>query len=435
MTNSKNEFFLRMLAFATTLVASLAYIEFKPKYTKNKILIPLYDYCGLIGNTPILSLASLSHLVTNSIANNRSSRGAAAPFVKVEILAKLEYNNPSRTCKDRVALGMVSSALARISVSSPPSKVTIVEGSSGSTGISLASIIKTMQKSTPFELSFTCVCPSDMSSQKKEMIDRLGGGVVSVEPASISSEQHYVNTARRLADEINNNGDLSHLAIFINQFENQDNPNVHYTTTGPEIITQLERADVKLDAFVVGAGTGGTITGCGRALKEHYCHHVEVVLADPQASVLCNKVRHGIAYVDEVSEQLIRRHRVDTIVEGIGLERVCGVFSSGLEVVDSAEIVTDQEVIFMAGGLLETEGVFVGGSTSVNFVASVRVAKRLALEKLRAGKGGTVTVLTTICDGGERHLSRMWNREFVTNERKLIFTDENFDFGTFVANL
>jgi cysteine synthase A len=196
------------------------------------------------------------------------------------------------------------------------------------------------------------VMPDDQSSQKREFLERLGCGVVVVKNCSISNPGHYVNVAKRIWEWIEGerrydeylwislqcnceerNGrtatksDIPKLikAAFMNQFENLANLHSHYTTTGPEIFHQLHG---EVDAFVMSAGTGGTIVGVGGYLKDNYWYkqHASstgnhrapprVVLVDPPGSSLYNKVKFGVAFAPQQSEQKLRRHRYDTLAEG-----------------------------------------------------------------------------------------------------------------------
>ena len=178
-----------------------------------------------------------------------------------------------------------------------------------------------------------------------------------------------------------------------------------------------------MDAFVMSAGTGGTISGVGRYLKERSDDRVRVVLVDPPGSVLCNKVRHGVAYAPHQRERLMRRHRYDTLAEGIGLDRITSNFSAGYETgnFDDAISVLDQEAVDMAHWLLREEGMFVGSSSAFNVSGAVRVARRMMTEGKReggrgGGRGSRRRVVTVICDGGQRHVTRFWNRDFIRGQ-------------------
>lgn len=151
------------------------------------------------------------------------------------------------------------------------------------------------------------------------------------------------------------------------------------------------------------AGTGGTVAGVGRFLKEKTMGKCRVVLVDPPGSVLYHKIQDGIAYTPQQAERSLKRHRYDTIAEGIGLDRLTHNISAGMEFVDEAIRVTDQEALDMAHWLLQSEGLWVGSSSSMNVVGAIRTA--LTLPKASR-------VVTVICDAGSRHVTRFWNREF-----------------------
>lgn len=273
---------------------------------------------------------------------------------------------------------------------------TIVEGTSGSTGISLSLAAAARGYRSHV------VMPDDQADEKVLLLRRFGAVVELVRPASISNPDHYVNVARRRAEELSQE---SGGAIFANQFENNANFDAHYLGTGPEL---WEQCGGDLDAFVMSAGTGGTIAGVARYLKEE-APRVQVFLADVQGSSLYNKVVRGVLYASEQAEQSVKRHRADTIAEGIGIDRLTSNFAQGLPEhngglagIDSAVRVSDQEALDMAHYLLAHEGLFVGSSAAVNCAAAVKVARYL-------GRGHAVA--TVLCDGGQRHLTKFYNPE------------------------
>ena len=400
-------------------------------------------YESLIGRTPLIKLTKLSAL----LGDGRS------------IYVKMECMNPGGTGKDRAALRMIQDAEAcgalpppldpcgvvpasatqntanartndhdsaeastgeesdhmdasiRMAVSRSRTGGIVVEGTSGSTGISLASLSAVRGHSA------IVVMPDDQAKEKQTMLRCLGAVVHVVPNAAISNPNQYVNVARRIADRINDRSDelgqdeelsagrcINIKATFINQFENLSNYSIHLEWTGPEIWSQ---AGGNIDAFVMSSGTGGTISGVGRYLKSHDCNpYCKVVLVDPPGSALYSKIKYGVAYASQQSERTLRRHRYDTLAEGIGLDRVTANFSMGCDaaVIDDAIRVSDQEAVDMAHWLLREEGLFVGSSSAMNVVGAVRVAASLP------ANSNTVTI---VCDGGQRHASRFWNRDFV----------------------
>lgn len=329
-----------------------------------------------IGHTPLVRLKALSAITGR------------------EILAKAEFlNGCGGSPKDRVALSMILSAEAQ-GVLTPHHGDTIYEGTSGSTGVSLAALARAR--------GYRChICmPSDMGAEKSDLLRQLGATVERVTPAPITSPDHFVNLARRRAAEhARRSGDGS-VGFFADQFESSANWTAHFRSTGPEIYAQTHGI---LAAFVAGAGTGGTISGVARYLKEEagMGQDLRVVLADPQGSGLFNKVKYGVMWSPYEREGTRRRAQVDTIVEGIGLTRITENFEAGRELIDDAVRVTDEQACKMARWLVENEGVFAGSSSAVNLVAAVVTATKLP-------EGSTV--VTILCDSGQRHLSKFYRR-------------------------
>jgi len=309
------------------------------------------------------------------------------------ILAKAEFLSPGGCQKDRVAKRILEEAVAG-GVLRPGG--TIVEGTSGSTGISLC------LAAAAHGYHVHIVMPDDQAEEKVLFLKRCGASVELVRPASITSPEHYVNVARRRAAEINDH-EGEGAALFADQFESPANFHAHYHGTGPEL---WEQCSQQLDAFVMSAGTGGTLAGVGRYLKE-VSPQTCVFLADVQGSSLYNKVARGVLYTEEQSERTVRRHRTDTIAEGIGLDRLTMNFARGLPEhnggipgIDAAFRISDQEGLEMAHYLLAHEGVFIGSSAAVNCVGAVRAARQL-------GPGRTIA--TVLCDSGLRHLTKFYN--------------------------
>ena len=369
-------------------------------------------YESLIGDTPMVRLPKLSALISRHI------------YVKMESL------NPGGTGKDRAALSMLKAAeaagrLPRAAATTvSPRRVVasnsnandapstydsilddvlqqsmhrsrtgglVVEGTSGSTGISLATLCASRGHAC------LVVLPDDQAAEKQGILKTLGAVVHVVPNAAISNPNHYVNVARRLAERARKVWGFS--AVFTDQFENVANYQVHCDQTGPEIARQCPG----LCAFVMSSGTGGTISGVGRYLKENGWSRCKVILVDPPGSALYNKVEHGVAYALQQRERSLKRHRYDTLAEGIGLDRVTKNLALGVNFIDTAIRVTDQEAVDMAHWLLENEGLWVGSSSAMNIVGAVRTA-------LDEAEGSIIA--TIVCDNGNRHLTRFWNRIF-----------------------
>ncbi|CAM9430599.1 unnamed protein product, partial [Discosporangium mesarthrocarpum] len=321
-------------------------------------------YEGLIGNTPIIRLRSLSEATG------------------CEILAKAEYLNPGGTSKDRIAANMIREAeeSGRLKPGG-----TVVEGTSGSTGIALASLCRAK--------GYKCVIvmPDDQAKEKVDLLKTFGAEVLQVRTASIASPDHYINAARLRASQLPG-------AVFMDQFETGANFRAHYQRTAPEL---FEQTHGRLDAFVMGAGTGGCIAGISCYLRDRGSH-AKTFLVDPPGSGLFNRVKHGVCYTTQMAERDVKRHRYDTIAEGIGNDHVTGNFA--LAEVKDAYLVSDQEAVFMAHYLLEQEGIFVGSSSAMNCVGAVLAAREL---------GPGHRIVTMLCDSGTRYASRFWNREYV----------------------
>ncbi|KAF1810688.1 cysteine synthase [Eremomyces bilateralis CBS 781.70] len=326
---------------------------------------------GLIGNTPLFKIKSLS-----------DETGC-------EILAKAEFlNGAGNSPKDRVALSIIQIA-EEDGLISPDSGDTIYEGTVGSTGISLAAICRAKGY-----LAHICM-PDDQAEEKYSLLLKLGAVVDKVRPAPIVDPNHFVNRARSLAEAHTNDPEKRGRGIFADQFETDANWMAHFNGTGPEI---YEQTTGRLDAFVTGAGTGGTISGVARYLKPRI-ERLKVVLADPQGSGLYNRIKFGVMFDPKEREGTRRRHQVDTIVEGIGINRVTRNLEAGRQLIDDAVRVTDAQASAMGRWLVEKDGLFVGSSSAVNCVAATKVARQL---------GPGHTIVTILCDSGTRHLSKFW---------------------------
>ena len=318
----------------------------------------------LVGNTPLVLVPSLS-----------KETGC-------EIYAKCEWMNPCGSSKDRIAKEILMDAMESKRITPGG---TVVEASSGSTGISLTRMARSIGLST------LIVIPNDQAQEKIHLLRRLGAAVELVKPASIVHPEHNVNVAKRRAAELSN-------SIFADQFENDANVRAHLKT-GQEIWEQTER---RIDAFVMSAGTSGTLAGVSQYLKSKN-PKVRVVLADPQGSSLFHAVKHGVLYAPEQSEKTIRRHRIDTIVEGVGLDRMTKNFKTAQPLIDEAFRVSDPEVVTMARRLLLEDGFFVGSSSALNSVAALKLAKVM---------GPGHVIVTVFCSSGERELTKVHDDEF-----------------------
>ncbi|CAO3645684.1 unnamed protein product [Cunninghamella blakesleeana] len=338
---------------------------------------------GLIGNTPLMKIRSLSEATGCTI------------------LGKAEFLNPGGSSKDRVALNIIQSA-EKSNILKPHQGSTVFEGTVGSTGISIAMISRAKGYNA------WIVMPDDQAKEKYQLLEKLGAHVEKVRPVSIIDKNQFVNLARTRAatfgkNETNKDVTIEHqekVGYFADQFENEANFQVHYQTTGPEIYQQT---DGQLDALVLGAGTGGTLSGLTCYLKP-LVPKLKIFLADPQGSGLYNKVKYNTMYSPTEKEGTRKRHQVDTVVEGIGINRLTRNFDLGRRWVDDAYRVTDDEAVRMSRFLVREDGLFLGSSSAVNCVAAVKVAKQL---------GPGHVIVTLLNDSGQRHLTKFWSDDYL----------------------
>ncbi|CAG8091475.1 unnamed protein product [Penicillium salamii] len=375
---------------------------------------------GCIGNTPLFRIKSLSDETGCEILGKAEvcGRGVHArtqltPSIVFE-RRRSKFQRPSRIKHDsNCALNKITKSINPTTdqtqaeeqgILTPHAGDTIYEGTSGSTGISLATLARAKGY-----LAHICL-PSDQAIEKSNLLLKLGAIVDRVPPAPIVEKDNFVNRARALAKthtassglESTSEDDLTTdermtrgRGFFADQFENEANWRAHYDGTGPELYAQCGG---QIDAFVAGAGTGGTISGVARFLKP-LLPKLEVVLADPQGSGLFNRVVYGVMFDVKEREGTRRRRQVDTIVEGIGINRVTANFEAGKELVDDAVRVTDAQALAMARWLVEKDGIFIGSSSAVNCIAAVKTARKL---------GPGHRIVTVLSDSGSRHLSRFW---------------------------
>jgi cysteine synthase A len=310
-------------------------------------------FIGTVGNTPLIRLRSVSE------------------ETGCEILGKAEFLNPGGSVKDRAALFIVQDAERRGALKPGG---TVVEGTAGNTGIGLAHICAAR--------GYKCVIviPNNQSPEKMDLLRTLGAEVRPVPPKPYVDNDNYQKIAGRLAASLPN-------AIWANQFDNVVNRQAHIETTGPEI---LRDTGGKVDAFVCATGTGGTLAGVARYLKQQK-PSVRIVLADPQGSALYNWIKTGEPKASGSS-----------ITEGIGTTRITANLDG--TPIDDAVTVDDPTCVKMVYRLLREEGLFVGGSTGINVAAAVQVARQL---------GPGHTIVTLLCDRGTLYAQRLFNAEWL----------------------
>ncbi|HUR91627.1 MAG TPA: pyridoxal-phosphate dependent enzyme [Gemmatimonadaceae bacterium] len=316
-----------------------------------------------IGWTPLIRL-------------NRVTRGLKTP-----VYVKAESYNPGGSIKDRIGLPIIERA-EREGRLKPGG--TIVEATSGNTGVGLA--IAAVLKG--YKCIFTM--PDKMSQEKVRLLKSYGAEVI-VTPTAVPPDhpEHYLVMARRIAAETPN-------AIFADQFYNDANPEAHYATTGPEIWEQTEG---RITHFVLAAGTGGTVTGAGRYLKEKN-PKLRVIVGDPAGSILAEKWRtRGASTIEGTPYK----------VEGIGQDKVPGTLD--LTLVDEFHTIGDKDAFAMARRLTREEGLFSGGSSGLMTHLAVRVAKEL--------NDPGALVVTLLCDTGERYLSKLYSDEWMRENQML----------------
>ena len=311
-----------------------------------------------IGNTPLVELRNLS-------------RGMPA-----KVFAKCEHMNPGGSVKDRIALAIVDDA-ERSGLLRP--SATIVEATAGNTGMGLALVAAVRG------YRLVCVMPEKMSVDKRVALQSLGARVVVTENAPLSSPKNFQNVARSMATE--------HGWFLADQFANPTNVRAHETTTAQEIVRQV---DGPIGAFVVGAGTGGTITGVGRVLKA-LDPRVRIVLADPVGSGLAHWIETGEIGPDAAYE-----------LEGIGASKPPANLDRS--VVDEAVRVTDAESFAITKRLVREEGMLVGGSAGANVAAALRVA---------ASGGLCGPVVTVLCDAWDRYRAKPWMQAWAQDSRNV----------------
>ena len=317
-----------------------------------------------IGNTPLIRLKRLS-----------DETGC-------EVLGKAEFQNPGGSVKDRAALFVIKDAEEQ-GLLRPGG--TVVEGTAGNTGIGLAHVCR----SKGYQL--VIYMPNTQSQGKVDLLRLLGAEVYPVPAVAFENPENYNHQAKRHAERMDN-------AVWTNQFDNIANRRAHIETTGPEIWHQTGG---KIDAFTCATGTGGTLAGVTRYLKDVSDGRVKTFLADPPGSVLHSYITNG---------GQLKERTGSSITEGIGQGRITDNLRLDIDLVDGALHISDEKSIEMVYRCLDEEGLYLGASSCLNVVAAKEVAEKL-------GQGNTV--VTVLCDGAYRYADRLFSRKWLLEKNLL----------------
>ncbi len=311
-----------------------------------------------IGNTPLIKLKKASELTGCTI------------------LGKAEFLNPGSSVKDRAALAIIQDAEKKGQIK--PGGI-IVEGTAGNTGIGLALVGNARGYRT------VIVIPNNQSQEKKDMLRLCGAELIEVPPAPYREPENYVHVSERKAQELAKSHPQG--AIWANQFDNIANRDGHYRTTGPEIWEQTEGT---VDGFICAVGSGGTLAGVEKFLREQK-QDIKIGLADPLGAALYHYYKHG-----ELKSE------GDSITEGIGQGRI----TKNIEdlTIDFPYQIPDAEALHIVFDLLKEEGLCLGSSSGINVAGAIHLAKEL---------GPGHTIVTVLCDFGTRYISKMFNPAFL----------------------
>jgi cysteine synthase A len=319
------------------------------------------DVIDLIGNTPLIKLKKASELTGCTI------------------LGKAEFLNPGQSVKDRAALFIVKDAINK-GLIKPGG--TIVEGTAGNTGIGLTMVANAMG------FKSVIVIPETQTQEKKDALRLLGAELVEVPAKPYRDPNNYVKYSGRLAERLSQERDGG--AIWANQFDNVANRQAHIETTGLEI---WEQTGGKVDGFICAAGSGGTIAGTGMALKERN-KDIRIGLADPHGAALYSYYTTGELKAEGSS-----------ITEGIGQGRITANLEDAP--IDFACRISDEEAVNIVFDLLQEEGLCMGGSSGINIAGAMALAKEL---------GPGHTIVTILCDYGNRYQSKLYNPAFLRSK-------------------
>ena len=314
-----------------------------------------------IGNTPLIRL------------------NAASDATGCDIYGKAEFMNPGGSVKDRAAIAIIEDAEERGDLR--PGGL-IVEGTAGNTGIGLTMVGNAKGYTS------VIVMPETQSQEKKDVLRIFGADLRLVPAKPYKDPGNYVRYSETLAKELaetHPNG-----VIWANQFDNTANYIGHYRTTGPEIWRQT---DGKIDGFTCAVGSGGTIAGVGRYLKEQN-EKVQIALSDPDGSALYNHYINGELKAEG-----------NSISEGIGQGRITANLAEAP--IDTAYRLSDADALPIIFDLMRDEGLYLGGSTAINIAGAMSMAREM---------GPGHTIVTILCDSGQRYQSKVWNPDFLRSK-------------------
>ena len=322
---------------------------------------PAESFLDLVGNTPLVKLR------------------AASEITGCDIYGKAEFLNPGGSVKDRAAKAIIEAAEADGTLSQGG---TIIEGTAGNTGISLALAANSRGYKT------IIVMPETQSQEKKDALRVAKADLKLVPALPYRDPGNYIRVSQSMAQEMQKIPNSN--VIWANQFDNIANKNGHFSSTGPEIWNQTKG---KIDGFICAVGSGGTIAGVGSYLKT--CNeNIAIGLADPLGSALFNYYQKGEF-----------KSVGDSISEGIGQGRITENLKDFKP--DYCFQISDEVALPILYDLMSQEGLYLGGSSAINVAGAIELARKL-------GKGHTI--ITILCDSGQRYQSKVWNPEFLKSK-------------------
>jgi|SRR5690606_7618895 len=319
------------------------------------------DFLDTVGNTPLIRLRKASELTG------------------CEILGKAEFMNPGGSVKDRAAKYIVLDGERRGAIERGG---LIVEGTAGNTGIGLALVGNARGYRT------LILMPNTQSQEKKDALRLCGAELREVPAVPYRDPNNYVHIAARTAKELE--ATEQHGVLYANQWDNLANREGHVQSTGPEI---WEQTDGRVDGFICAVGTGGTLAGVAEYLK-HKNANIVTAAADPMGAAIYSWIKTGTLSSEGSS-----------ITEGIGQGRVTGNLEGAK--IDDAFKITDAEMLPVLYDLLQTEGLLLGGSSGINVAGAIRLARELGPGK---------TIVTVLCDSGQRYQSKLYNPAFLASK-------------------